>query len=102
NAPQPSVGIASFGNGNRVLDNDVYETVGEGALASFAIQVEGNDAVIENNRISNPSLPATGGSFGIALDCCYGGALVVNNRIARMTGGIYFGQSTGKYRDNMT
>ena len=97
-----SIGIAISGTGNRVLDNDVFETVGRGTLAGVAIEVNGNDAVIENNRIGNAALPATGGSFGITFDCCFSGALVVNNRITRMTGGIFFGTSTGKYRDNLT
>jgi hypothetical protein len=97
-----SIGIAIFGNGNRVLDNEVFETVGRGTLAGVAIEVGGNDAIIENNRVGNSALPATGGSFGITFDCCFGGALVVNNRITRMTGGIFFGTSTGKYRDNLT
>ncbi|HKF42563.1 MAG TPA: hypothetical protein VKG01_05635 [Thermoanaerobaculia bacterium] len=94
-------GIAVVGASNRVIDNDVFETVPMGTFSSFAINLVGSDNVVESNRIGNSALLPTP-SMAIAFDCCYTGGLVINNRITTMTNGILYGPSTGKYRDNVT
>ena len=100
-ANSPAFGIAIEGDGDHVIDNDIYETVGQGNLQGTAIDVDGSNAVIENNRISNSVLSTTVASLGISFDCCFNGELVLGNRISTMTFGIYFGTTTGKYRDNL-
>jgi hypothetical protein len=68
-----AAGINVFGNGPRVLNNDVIDTVKQG----------------------------TGTAWGIFLTSVTGG-LAVNNRITTADVGIDFTGSTGKYRDNLT
>ena len=66
-------GIRAFGNGPRVINNDVIHTFKQGTGSAEAIRL----------------VTVTGG-------------LAVNNRITEADRGIHYFTSTGKYRDNVT
>lgn len=89
------------GDGSRVLDNDLVETLPVGNGSTAIGVCFGKGIVAEGNRISNSALPTSGTSYGISTCSVGQDALVVNNRITRMTFGISF-DATGKYRDNLT
>lgn len=97
------MGIVVTGLGNRVINNDIYETKEQGA-AGEALGIYLGDAdgsVAENNRIGNQALGA-GTSYGINIDYS-DDVFAVKNRITQMNKGIYYiSGSTGKCRDNIT
>ena len=97
-------GLYVFGAGARVLNNDVVDTFGMGTFGAYSIFVLGPGIVVENNRVSNSTLPVSGTSTGIEPgDSNTKDTLVVNNRLTTLTNGIvYAGGATGKYRDNLT
>ncbi len=93
-------GISFLGSGGRLLNNDVSDTftIGTGTDFASAIRVNGNSAVVENNRVINPTTaPRTRGITIAGSD-----VLVVNNRITNMASGIEFESGGGKFRDNLT
>jgi nitrous oxidase accessory protein NosD len=95
-----AIGIAANGPGARVLNNDVIETMhpttGYGAGISITYA---SGAVVENNRIGNSSL----GTYTNGIEVLSStDVLVSNNRVTMMNHGIFYGASTGKYRDNLT
>ena len=95
-----STGIFLAGSGVRALNNDVTDTNAQGTGGAFAIAVNADNAVVENNRLSNtpsPPNPRTGGIIVAGPD-----VLVVNNRIINMASGIEFTVPSGKFRDNLT
>ncbi len=97
----PAYGINIFGPGNRVINNDVYETKEHGASGAFGIYgYASNGAVIDNNRVGNAAL-GTGTSYGIYLYSA-NDVLLTNNKITRMTYGIDFNlTSTGAYMNSL-
>ncbi len=95
-------GILICGPGNRVINNDVYETKEHGADGAHGIYVYVCDgAVIDNNRIGNAAF-GTGTSFGIWVDTS-NNVLLTNNKITKMQYGIlfYLSSSTGAYMNNL-
>ncbi|MBI3824761.1 MAG: hypothetical protein HY294_02055 [Candidatus Rokubacteria bacterium] len=96
-------GIFTSGAGVRVVNNDVVDTHGAGTFDSHAIQVSGDGVVVEGNRLSNPSLPSPGKSYGVRVTPPSATALIVDNRVTIFHFGVYFSPGTGgKYRDNLT
>ncbi len=96
-----ATGMYVMGPGNRIINNDVYETkehdLGE-ALGIYAYLCDG--LVIDNNRIGNAAF-GTGPSYGIYLFSA-DDVLLTNNKITRMKYGIYFNvSSTGAYMNNL-
>ncbi len=93
-------GIYVAGPGNRVINNDVYETKEYGTYSAYGIAgIACDGAVIDNNRVGNAAI-GTGISFGASLDSA-DDVLLTNNKITRMNYGIYFGASTGAYMNNL-
>jgi hypothetical protein len=70
-----AIGIAVFGAGPRVLNNDVIKTVKQGTGVATGITLFGTDVLAVNNRITEADKGIDHSSFGV---------------------------STGKYRDNVT
>ncbi len=93
-------GIYVAGPGNRIINNDVYETKEHGAGAAYAILGGTSDGlVIDNNRIGNAAF-GTGTSRGIFVDTS-NNVLITNNKITKMVYGIFFLGSTGAYMNNL-
>ncbi len=93
-------GIRVVGPGNRIINNDVYETKEHGTSLAFGIYGAGSHGlVIDNNRVGNAAL-GTGTSYGIYLTLA-DDVLVTNNKITKMENGIYFTTSTGAYMNNL-
>ncbi len=93
-------GIYVTGPGNRIINNDVYETKEHGAGGAYGIFGDASDgAVIDNNRIGNAAL-GTGFSYGIYLASA-DDVLLTNNKITRMAYAIYFNTSTGAYMNSL-
>jgi parallel beta-helix repeat protein len=93
-------GIATYGPGSRVLNNDVYETKEQSTGYAYGIYIyDGDGSVVLNNRVGNQAFGA-GTSMGI--DIGYSdNAIVKSNTISKMEYGIYFSVSTGLYGDNL-
>jgi hypothetical protein len=90
-------GIACLGPGMRIINNDVQgvKTLG----GAFGILVGGDDAMLENNRVSNVH---DLGQEGVGITIAGASVLVVNSRVADADSGIVFvGGCTGYYRDNL-
>ena len=97
------IGIHVDGTENRVLNNQVVNTVAVGTNNAFAISVENGSAVVDRNRVSNADLPSGGGSsYGIFIAAGGTNVLVVDNRITTMTFGVFYNGSSGKYGRNLT
>ncbi len=93
-------GISVAGPGNRVINNDVYETKEHGMGNANGIYGELCDgAVIDNNRVGNAAF-GTGTSLGIFLVSA-NDVLLTNNKITRINYGIFFGVSTGAYMNSL-
>jgi len=103
-ANEDVVGIYVAGTGTRILNNEVVNTVAVGTEAAYAIYVDSSSAVVESNRVSNAALPGAGlASYGIFVSSLATNVLVVDNRIATMTNGVFYDVSgTGKYGRNLT
>jgi hypothetical protein len=82
------------GDGATVSNNSIVDT---GPCGGAGIYVHGISALVENNRVQNPTYRPD--SIGIAI---YGEALVVNNRLQNLWRGIFIYSGTIKYRDNLT
>jgi parallel beta-helix repeat protein len=84
-------------NGAAITNNDVKDIKAcSSSIPSDGIATSGLDVVIEGNRVRGTGT----NDYGIHLYA--GSALVVNNRITHVNGGVYFGSgTTGKYRDNL-
>ena len=93
----PTFGIQVFGPENRILDNDVTDTLPVGSEISVGISAAGEGTIVEGNRVGNGALVA---SKGLALTG--GDVLAVGNRMSRFTTGLEMSGSGGKYRDNLT
>jgi len=98
--------IFLIGDGLRVLDNDISNTVGpEGTGSIYGILVNSSvgassDVLIQGNRITNPQPRPS--SYGISVVNSTT-ALVIGNRISATVFGVSFGNGAqGKYRDNLT
>ncbi len=95
-----AIGMIVIGPGNRIINNDVYETKEHGTGNAYGIYGSSCDgAVIDNNRIGNAAL-GTGTSRGIYLGLA-DDVLLTNNKITRMEYGIYFSTSTGAYMNSL-
>ncbi len=93
-------GIQAYGPGNRVINNDVYETKERGTGAAHGIYgFSCGGAVIDNNRIGNAAFGA-GTSLGISLALA-DDVLLTNNKITKMQYGISFSSSTGAYMNSL-
>jgi parallel beta-helix repeat protein len=93
-------GIGAFGPGNRVLNNDVYETKEQSTGSAHGIEIsEGDGIVVMNNRVGNQDF-GTGNSYGIHI-ASSDNVIVKSNTISKMEWGIYFTGSTGLYGDNL-
>jgi len=90
-------GISASGPGNRVLNNDVYETKETDSGAAYGINAYGLGSVVMNNRVGNQAI---GNSVGIYIHDSQN-AIVKSNTISKMEDGIYFVASTGLYGDNL-
>ena len=97
-ADADAYGIHMEGPEARVLNNDVTDTNPAGAGAGIAIAVEqAGAAVVEKNRLAN-SIPNN--SYGVKL-VSGDDILVIGNRIARTAFGVFYDTATGRYRDNL-
>ena len=95
-----SCGINVKGPGNRVINNDVYETKEQGTYdANGILAYTASGLVVENNRVGNAAF-GTGTSYGIYLDTS-SNAMVKDNTISKMTYGIVYAGSTGLYMNNL-
>jgi parallel beta-helix repeat protein len=94
-------GISVTGPGNRVLNNDVYETKEQSTATASGIDVSNGDgSVVMNNRIGNQAF-GTGNSFGIRISGSEN-VIVKSNTISKMEWGIYIPASiTVFYADNL-
>jgi len=94
-------GIDTFGPGNRVINNDVYETKEQTGGVAYAIFIQaGQSSVVANNRVGNLAL-GPGTSTGIQVYASFN-VSVKDNSISMMYYGIYFSSSTGLYMNNLT
>ena len=103
-----ATGIFLVSGTHRVVNNEVIRTEATGTGKASAIRLNGVvGSVVENNRLSNLSIPISG--TGVDVDPAPVGGfdtpsrdlLVVNNRITGMTVGIRANSGT-KFRDNLT
>jgi len=91
-------GIVTFGDGARVLDNDVVGATASGSNYAYGIAIlSGSGAIVANNRIDNIS--SVLGSYGIRVDVI--NALIRANSITNTSYGVVFNGS-GKYMNNLT
>jgi hypothetical protein len=97
------VGIEVDGAGNIVRNNQIVATAATAANASAnGILILGNGARVLNNDVINTVKQGTGTATGINFNGATA-ALAVNNRITVADRGIdYNNGATGKYRDNLT
>jgi hypothetical protein len=97
-----TAGIITLGHGTRISGNDVIDTVGVGTDLGRSIRVvQASGTLVEGNRLTSSS-PATPG-VGVSIEQGSTDVLVVDNRIATPSSGVYFFEgSTGKYRSNIT
>jgi hypothetical protein len=95
-------GILAFGQGARLLNNDVTEVAAQGAGWSRGIFLyAASNSVVAGNRVSNITSPR-GIGFGMSLSGSYD-LIVRDNSLSVTQYGIYFsGGSTGKYMNNVT
>ncbi len=122
-----SYAITARGPGARVLDNDVIGTVA--ANAAYGVElVAAASSVVEENRITNTTSTGSGSVYGIhafnlddasaiSANTISNASVAVNsygifvdtdadvtvsdNRIARMSNGIYFTGASGSYMNNL-
>lgn len=99
-------GINVEGKMNVVRNNHVLYTYGTtyfGAnVSAYGIRVVGHSPRVLNNEVSEVFKSGTGAAYGIFLVSVSDG-FAYENRVAVVTNGIvYFGASTGKYKDNLT
>ena len=94
-----AIGIVVYGPGNRVINNDVYETKGD--LYSYGIYaVNAPGVVIANNRVGNAEL-GSGTSYGVLINFS-DNAMAKDNTSSVMTYGIRFTNSnSGLYMNNL-
>ena len=95
-------GIAAYGHGNRILNNDLIDVAGAGNNTYGIYISTGDGMVVEGNRISNVS--TSGSSYGIYISFSLN-VTVSDNRIAGVpNNGVYylnsFVTSTGIYMNN--
>jgi len=97
------VGIEVAGAGNIVRNNQVVTTAATAANASAnGILITGNGARVLNNDVINTVKLGSGTATGIHFNGATA-AFAVNNRITVADIGIaYTNGATGKYRDNLT
>lgn len=103
-----AIGIRVAGPGSQVMDNQVADTHATGSGDAYSILVVNmsDGTVVQGNRVSNISLPASGTSYGIYA---YGNAgstshnvAISHNIIAEMTIGIEYGTyASGLYAHNI-
>lgn len=115
-------GMKLQGPGLRLFNNDIGGLVASTSGNANGIFVSNNDgAVIEGNRVYDLSTD-TGNAFGIytsssddlliknnsvarlmhGIRINTGSALVVENQMMTMDSGLWYNDSTGKFRDNLT
>jgi len=99
-------GINVEGKMNVVRNNHVLYTYGTtvfGAnISAYGIRVVGHSPRVLNNEVSEVFKSGTGVAYGIFLASVTNG-FVYENRVAVVTNGIvFFGGSTGKYKDSLT
>ena len=86
-----------IGKNSRVIDNDITGTVANLDATAITVQ-ESEGTVLEDNRIGTVT---NGTTYGIRIWVSTA-MLVVGNRITNVEYGVFFDESTGKYRDNIT
>ncbi len=99
-------GINVEGKMNVVRNNHVLYTYGTtlwGAnVSAYGIRVVGSSPRVLNNEVSEVFKSGTGTAYGIFLPGVTSG-FVYENRVAVVSNAIvFFGASTGKYKDNLT
>jgi parallel beta-helix repeat protein len=101
--PAHPFGVQAAGAGIRVLENDIIDTSGTGSnTGSFGVDVDfASGGVVRGNRISNTTRDPSGTSYGIFVNGS-ANVFVVDNVIENTTDGVYYNNSSGKYRDNLT
>jgi hypothetical protein len=100
-------GISVIGSGNRILGNDIIDTVGTGTGSGIGIAVRFSlGLVIAGNRISNRmgmGLPETGRTRGLQIGDAVDEVLIIGNTFSHLDDGIVcYPGSTGKYRDTLS
>jgi len=103
-----ATGITISGPGNRVINNDVIDTIPTGTAFGVAIAIgfDSSGIVVANNGLSNTpgtGLPSTGQTRAIEVGSGALDILLINNSLTNMNDGIVcFPGSTGKYRDTLS
>jgi hypothetical protein len=93
-------GILVSGPGNKIINNDIFDTKEQTSGHTFGVLVSGAyGSLVEGNRIENSAL-GKGMSYGIYI-ITSDDVLVKNNRISKMNFGVYYSGSTVKYGDNI-
>jgi hypothetical protein len=91
-------GVRVEGRNARVLRNDISNTTGQGFGVGIGIVVgEADSAIVENNRVAHTSGAKTAGITIVSSN----GVLAVGNRISLTEDGLSFWLSDGKYADNL-
>ena len=99
-------GLTIYGQGTRVLNNDIVGVAATGGGIAIGLFVESsNGAVIQRNRIHSIT-SETGGGRGINITSS-NNIITVDNRITDINNpgtdyGIFYEGSTGKYMNNLT
>ena len=125
-----AIGIRVIGPGNKILNNDVTTAADSGGTGPvLGIQMLFADgSVIQNNRVSDLQASGTGKGYGIRIGVSSSNILIQNNWLTTIQGapgygiylsssnnitmrantmvtadyGIYFDNSSGIYKDNIT
>lgn len=94
-------GMQVYGFGARVIGNDISYTMADSRADGYGMVLgTANSSIVMGNRINDVDT-GTGKAYGIYVSSA-DNLLLRDNNLINMMNGIYYSNSTGKNRDNMT